>query len=147
VFTLTWALPGILFGNSIVEIWLPFNQITVVSGTASYTNGGSTTLTFTYLSASTTHTKISINQWLTASSTNVASGVSFRVVITAVNNPYQSATTSDDFVIYHKTKAGSSYSTSSLPIFQTASPLLATPALTFGVISPITIAHTNVYTQ
>lgn len=107
-FTLNWTIPGYLLDGSLVELRLPLNQIVISTGSSyTFTDGGSTSLTWTAASGSptTTHNIFETTEWKCISA-NCNSGITFTVKISNSKNPYSQSTDYDDFVIIHKRSDG-----------------------------------------
>lgn len=107
------------------------------SGTAyTFTDGASTILAFAHASGSPSATYHIYERIEWKCTGNCASGVTFTALIANSKNPFAQSLDYLDFIIIHKTTAGALIS-------QSTSPLDATPDLSFGIISGISITHAN----
>lgn len=133
-FTMTFTTPGILLDNSYLQVELPYDQITIQTNQAAYTatDGGSTTLTYSTVTSSSpsTYNVIQFTEWMCNGNCNP--GTTFTLKLSNSQNPYIQSTIYNDFIINFLWTDGS-------PIFTTSSPLLATPSLQYGTITPMYI--------
>ncbi|CDW89223.1 UNKNOWN [Stylonychia lemnae] len=137
-YTITWTIPGYLIDDSLVEIRLPLNQVILSTGAAFTFKDASNANALTFSVASGSPTAVyNIAQGTEWKCTGTCSaGVTFTVTVSNAKNPFIQSTNYDAFVIIHKRTDGKL-------IFQSASPLNASPDLAFGVIDTITITHQN----
>ena len=135
-FTLTFTTPGILLQASRVELQLPSNQIAIKYGQSAYTVFDPTANLAYTLPGSTPagYVTLYVNQWKCGANCDPTT---FSIKISNSRNPYIQSTVYNDFIIKFVSTSDN------LPIFQTSSPLLATPTLAIGIISPIAITHDN----
>lgn len=102
-FTLSFSTPGYLLQGSIVELWLPLNQIVVSPNSTDYQVITPGTLTLAQAGTSNTSYLIySATEWLCnpgSSSNKCDSGLNYNLTIGNASNPFIQSTVYNSFVI------------------------------------------------